>query len=94
MSELDGRISVSIIRGITYLNATYPLMSKTYQSSVNPKSTSNQSSKPCTVLQYPSTHVNKRYHLFECDILLMSKTYESDRSHTYTMYIYMCVCHI
>jgi len=25
-----------------------------YESSVNPKSTSNQSSKPCTVLQYPS----------------------------------------
>ena len=32
--------------------ATYELRA---QSSVNPKSTSNQSSKPCTVLQYPST---------------------------------------
>ena len=27
------------------------------ESSVNPKSTSNQSSKPCTVLQYPSKKV-------------------------------------
>jgi len=27
---------------------------------VNPKITSNQSSKPCTVLQYPSTKVRKR----------------------------------
>jgi len=28
-----------------------------YESSVNPKSTSNQSSRPCTVLQYPSRWV-------------------------------------
>jgi len=31
------------------------------KSSVNPKSTSNQSSKPCTVLQYPSRKVRQRY---------------------------------
>jgi len=29
---------------------------------VNPKSTSNQSSKPCTVLQYPSTEDAKEIH--------------------------------
>ena len=29
--------------------------------SVNPKSTSNQSSKPCTVLQYPSKKNNVLY---------------------------------
>jgi len=30
------------------------------ESSVYPKSTSNQSSKPCTVLQYPSKKINKK----------------------------------
>ena len=33
------------------------------KSSVNPKSTSNQSSKPCTVLQYPSRKVYIKYTL-------------------------------
>jgi len=33
------------------------------KSSVNPKSTSNQSSQPCTVLQYPSRKVNFRSKL-------------------------------
>jgi len=31
------------------------------KSSVNPKSTSNQSSKPCTVLQYPSRKIYTKY---------------------------------
>ena len=39
------------------------------ESSVNPKSTSNQSSKPCTVLQYPSrkvlTHSMSLCHSYE-----------------------------
>ena len=47
------------------------------ESSVNPKSTSNKSSKPCTVLQYPSKKKNRTYR----------------DMHTYVyMYIYMCVC--
>jgi len=35
-------------------NRQYTDQSEQNKSSVNPKSTSNQSSKPCTVLQYPS----------------------------------------
>ena len=34
------------------------------KSSVNPKSTSNQSSKPCTVLQYPSTKESEIYIIY------------------------------
>jgi len=33
---------------------------------VNPKSTSNQSSKPCTVLQYPSTKVARPMYIYIC----------------------------
>jgi len=42
------------------------------ESSVNPKSTSNQSSKPCTVLQYPS---NKVRHYLSSTISIVSSTW-------------------
>ena len=43
---------------------------------VNPKSTSNQSSKPCTVLQYPSKKVCKwcnNTHVCECESVRVCK---------------------
>jgi len=35
------------------------------KSSVNPKSTSNQSSNPCTVLQYPSRTLSTSCHTYD-----------------------------
>jgi len=54
------------------------------KSSVNPKSTSNQSSKPCTVLQYPS-----RTEWHDCAIGL---DHVKHVTHTQSHSISVCVC--
>jgi len=50
---------------------------------VNPKSTSNQSSKPCTVLLYPSRYVTCLGH--------MTRTSAHIHMHIH-MCVYVCAC--